>query len=108
MRGAGGAVRAGADPHARPESASLARSRAFKAFGEDLLDAIQGLPTLKAFGQSRAHAARLGERAWALSRNTFFVLAAGLATRGVTDLAIALGAAGALVLGAHRVAAWSR
>ena len=90
--------------HGRDKAASLARSRAFKAFGEDLLDAIQGLPTLKAFGQSRAMAARLGERAWALSRNTFWVLAAGLATRGITDLAIALGAAGALVLGAHRVA----
>ena len=91
--------------HGRDRDASLARSRAFKAFGEDLLDAIQGLPTLKAFGQSGAYAARLGERAWALSRNTFFVLAAGLATRGITDGAIALGAAGALVLGVHRVAA---
>lgn len=91
--------------HGSDRGASIARSRAFKAFGEELLDAIQGLPTLKAFGQSQAYGARLAEKAWALSRNTFWVLAAGLATRGVTDLAIALGAAGAMVLGAHRVAA---
>ncbi len=90
--------------HGRDRGASIARSRAFKAFGEELLDSIQGLPTLKAFGQSGAYGARLAEKAWALSRNTFWVLAAGLATRGITDLAIALGAAGALVLGAHRVA----
>ena len=91
--------------HGSDRRASIARSRAFKAFGEELLDAIQGLPTLKAFGQSQAYGARLADKAWALSRNTFWVLASGLATRGVTDLAIALGAAGAMVLGAQRVAA---
>ena len=31
---------------------------AFKAFGEEFLDAVQGLPTLKAFGQSGAFAAK--------------------------------------------------
>jgi ATP-binding cassette subfamily C protein CydCD len=90
--------------HALDQRSSLARSRAFKAFGEEFLDAIQGLPTLKAFGQSTAYGQSLAEKAWALSRHTFFVLAAGLATRGITDLAIALGAAGGLVLGAWRVA----
>ena len=37
--------------------ASRARQRAFKAFGEEFLDAVQGLPTLKAFGQSGRTAA---------------------------------------------------
>ena len=34
--------------------AAIARQKAFKAFGEEFLDAMQGLPTLKAFGQSKA------------------------------------------------------
>ena len=38
--------------HKRTGHASRERMRAFKMFGEELLDAIQGLPTLKAFGQS--------------------------------------------------------
>ncbi len=37
--------------------ASRARQAAFKSFGEEFLDAVQGLPTLKAFGQSAAYGA---------------------------------------------------
>ena len=40
--------------HKRTGRASRERQRAFKAFGEEFLDAVQGLPTLKAFGQSGA------------------------------------------------------
>jgi ATP-binding cassette subfamily B protein len=89
--------------HMSDRRASLARSRAFKAFGEEFLDAVQGLPTLKAFGQSTAFGKRLAQRARALSDNTFWTLALSIATRGITDLGTALGAAAALVLGAWQV-----
>jgi ABC-type multidrug transport system fused ATPase/permease subunit len=89
--------------HMAERNASLGRSQAFKAFGEEFLDAVQGLPTLKAFGQSTAFGERLAQRARALSDNTFWTLAASIATRGVTDLGVALGAAVALVLGAWQV-----
>ncbi len=87
----------------RERRASLARSGAFKAFGEEFLDAVQGLPTLKAFGQSGAYGRRLAARARALSDQTFWVLATSVATRGIVDLGTALGAALALLLGAWRV-----
>jgi ATP-binding cassette subfamily C protein CydCD len=89
--------------HRRDRTAGRARQAAFKAFGEDLLDAIQGLPTLKAFGQSTAFGGMLAERARALSNHTFWVLAVGLMARGITDLGVALGAAAGLALGAWRV-----
>jgi ATP-binding cassette subfamily C protein CydCD len=89
--------------HASHRDASLARSRAFKRFGERLLDAIQGLPTLKALGQSGAIGASLADDARALSDNTFRVLGREVSTRFVTDLGVTLGAAAALSLGAWRV-----
>ncbi len=64
---------------------------------------MQGLPTLKAFGQSGQFAQRLAERARALSGSTFWVLALGLLTRFFTDLGTALGAAAAIAVGAWRV-----
>ncbi len=87
----------------RDRRSSLARARAFKAFGEEFLDAVQGLPTLKAFGQSGAYHERLAVKARALSEQTFAVLGWSVATRGVVDLGTALGAALALTLGAWRV-----
>jgi ATP-binding cassette subfamily C protein CydCD len=89
--------------HMADRRAGLARSQAFKAFGAEFLDAVQGLPTLKAFGQSTAFGQRLAQRARALSDNTFWTLALSIATRGITDLGTALGAAAALVLGAWQV-----
>ena len=86
------------------EDAAMARAAAFKSFGEEFLDAIQGLPTLKAFGQSGAFAQKLAERARALSNSNFWVLAQGLLTRFFTDLGTGLGAAAAIALGAWRVA----
>ncbi|HTC11178.1 MAG TPA: ABC transporter ATP-binding protein [Acetobacteraceae bacterium] len=83
--------------------ASRARQRAFKAFGEEFLDAMQGLPTLKAFGQSGAYGRMLAEKARALSDSTQFVLATSVMGRGFTDLGVAMGAAAALALGAWRV-----
>ncbi len=87
----------------RTGRASRERQSAFKAFGEEFLDAVQGLPTLKAFGQSGAYGRMLAERAKALSDSTFLVLGTSILTRGVTDLGCALGAAAALALGAWRV-----
>jgi ATP-binding cassette subfamily C protein CydCD len=89
--------------HERTNQASRERQRAFKAFGEEFLDAVQGLPTLKAFGQSGAYGRMLAQKAKALSETTFQVLGTSILTRGVTDLGCALGAAAALALGAYRV-----
>jgi ATP-binding cassette subfamily C protein CydCD len=89
--------------HRKTERASRGRQRAFKSFGEEFLDAVQGLPTLKAFGQSKAYGAMLGAKARALSDATFWVLALNVLTRGLTDLGTGVGAAAALALGAWRV-----
>jgi ATP-binding cassette subfamily B protein len=82
---------------------SAARHRSLMSFSAELLDAIQGLGTLKAFGQSGAYARMLAEKARALSAATMRVTASSLATRGITDIIIAGGAASALALGAYRV-----
>ena len=91
--------------HGRDRSASLARNRAYAAFGADFLDAVQGLATLKAFGQSGARARQLELRARELFRSTMWVLGSNTLARGITDTVIAVGAAGALALGAWRVSA---
>ena len=91
--------------HRSDKAASLARQRAFKEFGAEFLDAVQGLPTLQAFGQSASHGARLAAKARALYQTTFKVLGLSVLTRGVTDTGMALGTATALILGTHRVAA---
>jgi ATP-binding cassette subfamily C protein CydCD len=89
--------------HSRDRQASLARNRAYGAFGADFLDAVQGLATLKAFGQSGARARALQQRAHELFRSTMWVLGSNTMARGITDTGIALGAAAALALGAWRV-----
>ena len=83
--------------------ASRARQLAFKAFGEEFLDAVQGLPTLKAFGQSGSYGRMLADKARALSDSTMWVLASSVMGRGFTDLGVAMGAAAAMALGAWRV-----
>jgi ATP-binding cassette subfamily B protein len=79
------------------------RHEAMKAFGSEFLDAVQGLPTLKAFGQSTAYGRRLAERARLLSETTMRVLSTSVMTRGITDAGVAVGAAAALALGVWRV-----
>ncbi|MGB3818288.1 ATP-binding cassette domain-containing protein, partial [Achromobacter pulmonis] len=91
--------------HMLDRRASLARTRSLNAFGEEFLDAVQGLPTLKSYGQGKTFGRRLAARARALSDNTFWVLSVSLLTRGISDLGVALGAALALTVGAWRVAA---
>jgi ATP-binding cassette subfamily C protein CydCD len=91
--------------HSWDRHASLARNRAYAAFGADFLDAVQGLATLKAFGQSGERARRLEVRARALFQSTMWVLGTNTLARGITDTGIAVGAAAALALGAWRVSA---
>jgi len=89
--------------HRWTRKSSMARRDAYGALGADFLDAVQGLPTLKAFGQSKARGLLLADRAQTLFRTTMGVLAANSATSALTILGIAAGAAVALAWGAVRV-----
>jgi ATP-binding cassette subfamily B protein len=82
---------------------SHGRQEALKVFGSEFLDGVQGLPTLKAFGQSRAFGRRLADKARELCDSTLRVLSTGVMTRGITDCGVAIGAAAALALGVWRV-----
>jgi ATP-binding cassette subfamily C protein CydCD len=84
-------------------ASSAMRRDAYAALGSDFLDAIHGLPTLKAFGRSRTHGALLADRARRLYRSTMMVLAANIGTGGVSMLGVSAGAALALGWGAVRV-----
>ena len=84
--------------------ASRSRKRSFGDFGAEFLDAVQGLATLKAFGQSGSRATLLEEKAHALFSSTMWVHATHTLARGITDTGIAVGAATTLGIGAYRVA----
>jgi ATP-binding cassette, subfamily B, bacterial len=91
--------------HRRDSRQSLARQNAYAAFGAEFLDSVQGLATLKAFGQSSARGRLLEEKGHALFHGTMGVLGANTFARGITDTGMAVGAAAALGLGALRVQA---
>ena len=82
---------------------SHGRHGALKSFGSEFLDGVQGLPTLKAFGQSRAYGRRLANRARELCDTSLRVISIGVMTRGITDCGVAIGAAAALSLAVWRV-----
>jgi ATP-binding cassette subfamily B protein len=82
---------------------SQGRQQALKSFGSEFLDGVQGLPTLKAFGQSTAYGRRLADKARKLCDSTLRVLSTGVMTRGITDCGVAIGAAAALSLAVWRV-----
>ncbi len=82
---------------------SHGRQQALNSFGSEFLDGVQGLPTLKAFGQSTAYGRRLAAKARELCDTTLQVLSTGVMTRGITDCGVAIGAASALALAAWRV-----
>jgi ATP-binding cassette subfamily C protein CydCD len=82
---------------------SLQRRKAYSALGAEFLDAVQGLATLKAFGQSHTYGAMLAERSRHLYRSTMGVLAANITTTGLITLGISAGAGVALGCGALRV-----
>ena len=82
----------------RERRSSHGRQQTLKSFGSEFLDGVQGLPTLKAFGQSAAYARRLAERARELCDSSLRVISMGVMTRGITDCGVAIGAASALAL----------
>ena len=84
-------------------AASRRRRDAYGNFGADFLDSIQGLATLKAFGQSKARSESLERRAHEVFRTTMGVLISNAFTQGITILAITVGTAVALSVGALRV-----
>jgi len=79
------------------------RQRSYASFASEFLDSIQGLATLKAFGQGKTRADKLEVEARDLFRRTMWVLATNSLARGITDASIATGAATALIYGATRV-----
>ncbi|TMJ30998.1 MAG: ABC transporter ATP-binding protein, partial [Alphaproteobacteria bacterium] len=79
------------------------RQRSYASFAAEFLDSIQGLATLKAFGQGKTRADKLEVEARDLFRRTMWVLATNALARGITDISIACGAATALIYGAVRV-----
>ncbi|MBO0739229.1 MAG: ABC transporter ATP-binding protein, partial [Alphaproteobacteria bacterium] len=87
----------------RERRSSHGRQGALTSFGSEFLDGVQGLPTLKAFGQSAAYGHRLAERARELCDNSLRVISMGVMTRGITDCGVAIGASAALALAAWRV-----
>jgi len=91
--------------HKKDTANSIARQKAYAAFAAELLDSIQGLATLKAFGRSAERAEVLAAKARHLFQTTMWVLGTNTLARGITDASIALGAASALALGAYRVEA---
>src|SRR5262245_160749 len=89
--------------HRRESARSADRSLAYSAFSAEFLDSIQGLATLKAFGQSTARARLLRAKSTALFHTTMGVLRSSVLGRGITDAGMAVGAAAALALGVYRV-----
>ena len=82
---------------------SFSRRKAYGGLGADFLDSVQGLATLKAFGQSKNRGRVLAQRAHHLYRSTMGVVAANGATSGASIFFMATGAAVALAVGAVRV-----
>ena len=89
--------------HRKDSRQSLFRQKAYAAFGAEFLDSVQGLTTLKAFGQSSARSRMLETKGRDLFQSTMGVLGANTFARGITDTGMAAGAVAALGLGAWRV-----
>ena len=81
----------------------MRRSVAYRTFAAEFLDSVQGLATLKAFGQGRARGELLATKAREVFRSTMWVLATNALTRGITDTGLAVGTAAILAIGAWRV-----
>ena len=78
--------------------------RDYQHFASEFLDALQGLVTLKSFGQSGARASFLHDKAQRLLKSTVRVMATSTLSRGITDSGIAVASALAIGWGAYRVA----
>ena len=75
----------------------------YSALGAESLDAVQALPTLKAFGQSQQRGTLLSERTQRLYHDTMSVIGADIMIGRLSILAISTGTAVALAWGALRV-----
>ena len=84
-------------------NSSMARRKAYADLGNEFLDSIQGLATLKSFGRSHERGNLLAERARRVYRSTMMVMAANLGSSSATMLGVSAGAAFALGQGAVRV-----
>ena len=84
-------------------TSSMKRRVSYGDLSAEFLDSVQGLATLKAFGQSKARGLVLAEKAREVYVNTMGILARNVGTTGVTWLGITGGAAIALSFGALRV-----
>ena len=82
---------------------SRRRRAAYGALSADFLDSMQGISTLKIFGQSRAWGNTLAERAHHVYRTTMRVLAVNLMSSGIGTFGITAGSASALAWGAFKV-----
>ncbi len=89
--------------HRWNREASIRRRVTYGEFASEFLDAVQGLFTLKSFGQSEAKAQVLAEKAHAVFKSTMWVLATNAGSLGVTIAGVAVGAAVLLIVGADRV-----
>ena len=79
------------------------RQQSYSALAAEFVDAVQGLATLKVFGQSEQRGQELGRKAYDLYRATMAVLALNIGSSGIANACMALGAATALSWGAIRV-----
>ncbi|MEM7206331.1 MAG: ABC transporter ATP-binding protein [Pseudomonadota bacterium] len=82
---------------------SMRRAQAYSKFAAEYLDSLQGLATLKAYGQTRDRSDLLRTQADELAESTKWVLATNSMSRGITDTGIAVGAALALGVAAYRL-----
>lgn len=89
--------------HSWNRVSSYRRRQSYGDLGSDFLDSVQGLATLKAFGQSAHRGRVLAERAYSLYRSTMGVVAANGATSAASIFFMVVGAAVALAVGAVRV-----
>ncbi len=83
---------------------SAKRREVYGDLSAEFLDSVQGLATLKSFGQSRARGQMLAEKARDVYRRTMRILLMNVGTTGATWFGITAGAAVALGFGAVRVA----
>src|SRR5215813_4729106 len=82
---------------------SRRRRAAYGALSADFLDSMQGISTLKIFGQSRSWGKSLAARAHQVYRATMRVLAVNLMSSGAGTFGITAGSASALAWGAFKV-----
>ncbi len=85
------------------EGASTGRRIAYNKFNADYLDSLQGLSTLKIFGESGRRGKMLAKGSWDVFHKTMHVLTINIGVTGITMLGITAGSAIAMSWGAIRV-----